>query len=499
MVNIIQHKLAFSDDILNLCWSFEPHPLSSKLWLTIQNVCKDIIQHGNQRDWRWMRTFIIPSTIWYKDVGAEADEPQYDIWHKEYTQRSPRTPTSPRNLERKSYLYYRLLHIVDIQSVSELKSLEQRLSTVANKDKTSWNTLIRYEMERDYQYDFVRQDSIAIPNAILPKYTFQSLTENSSPSAAFNSHRFYDHNQYLPELILLAHIVDDEFQKSIQKIFNIDKHVNVGYIGDEKQKDTFMVKYVRGPVKTMERAISKADTDYFDEEFPTSACILDVNRCALVFNDIKSLLFALGLFRNKVKYYQSGNVIGIVRDKNRFKDYINQVQYADIKLNLVIKGKQNNIIGEVQFLLQTMLDFRKKAHNLYSIERQKEYLEHSVSLILPTLLDPVKTLWIAANMDDVNGLVDLMVVRNKTENDLMRHGFYRESILHGICTKGNQKTFTFLQSIVNEQLFIECLLLQNNYNKTSIEYAVENGHIPMIKGEYLRWIKLKINIKTMTT
>ena len=69
--------------------------------------------------------------------------------------------------------------------------------------------------------------------------------------------------------------------------------------------------------------------------------------------------------KNKVNYYQSGHIIGIVRDKNGFIDYVQDgVQYADIKLNVLIKGKHNNnIIGEVQFLLIVMKEFKDKAHN----------------------------------------------------------------------------------------------------------------------------------------
>ena len=103
----------------------------------------------------------------------------------------------------------------------------------------------------------------------------------------------------------------------------------------------------------IERARAKAQNDYANENYPASACILDFNRCCLIFNDISTLLAAIKLFVNKVNYYQSGSIIGIVRDKNGFIDYVRDgTQYADIKLNVLIKGKHNNIIGEVQFLLK---------------------------------------------------------------------------------------------------------------------------------------------------
>ena len=41
------------------------------------------------------------------------------------------------------------------------------------------------------------------------------------------------------------------------------------------------------------------------------------------------------------------HIIGIIRDKNGFIDYIRDgPQWADIKLNVLIRVKHNNIIGD---------------------------------------------------------------------------------------------------------------------------------------------------------
>merc|ERR1712087_738347 len=114
-----------------------------------------------------------------------------------------------------------------------------------------------------------------------------------------------------------------------------------------------------------------------------SACVIDFNRCALIFEDISALLRGLKLFVNKVKYYQSGNIIGIARDKNGFIEYLKEAQYADIKLNVVIKGKHNSIIGEVQFLLRAMREYKDKAHNLYAIQRNEDAFKVSITPTLP--------------------------------------------------------------------------------------------------------------------
>ena len=75
---------------------------------------------------------------------------------------------------------------------------------------------------------------------------------------------------------------------------------------------------------------------------------MDLNRCSLIFQDITSLLEALSLFVNKVHSFQTGAIIGIVRCKNGFSEYVKQAQYADIKLNVMIRGPKANLVGEVQ-------------------------------------------------------------------------------------------------------------------------------------------------------
>ena len=112
-----------------------------------------------------------------------------------------------------------------------------------------------------------------------------------------------------------------------------------------------------------------------------------------------------------IYHYQSVHIIGIVRDKNGFIEYIRDgVQYADIKLNVLIKGKHNNIIGEVQFLLNVMKEFKDKAHNLYAIQRREEAITNSVSKILPLLMDTKTRLFISAINGNVTELCKVFMI-----------------------------------------------------------------------------------------
>eukprot|EP01083_Nonionella_stella_P073837 199931_1 len=476
MIHIINQKLAFSDDLLNLCFHFELHDgkdiLSTKLWHALSKTCTDIIQNGNKKQWFWLKTFILPSTVWFikiKNVVQEHGESKQDEALTEETDESC------------TYLYYELLKLVEGQAKEQLNTLACNLNELANKNKDDWNALVKWEIpDADKDIKQPRQDKV--PNAIIPRYTEKELSEQGSSSSSFNSHTFYDYYEYLPQLVLLAQIVDDEFQNSVQKIFNIDKKIKQGTI--EGGDGDGVIHYMRGPVKLIERARSKAQNDYYGQTYPTSASVIDMNRCGLVFNDISTLLRALQVFTDKVKYYHSGNIIGIVRDKNGFKEFIKETQYADIKLNVLIKGNTtaNNIIGEVQFLLRTMKQFKDKAHNLYSIQRNEEYMENSVSVILPKLLDEDKQLFIAANMGDIKSICNLMVLNNKSNEEIMKiDEVSGESILVNICSFGHEKIFKFIKSSMPSDLFIGRLFSRNRYNESPIEVAVRKQQILLVQ------------------
>ena len=50
------------------------------------------------------------------------------------------------------------------------------------------------------------------------------------------------------------------------------------------------VSYQSGPLKRIERCVAKAETDYSDAKYPTSAKILDIIRCACVYDNCDDLV-----------------------------------------------------------------------------------------------------------------------------------------------------------------------------------------------------------------
>merc|ERR1712228_1157764 len=219
------------------------------------------------------------------------------------------------------------------------------------------------------------------------------------------------------------------------------------------------------------------------EPYPASACVIDFNRCALIFDDISSLLRGLKLFVNKVKYYQSGNIVAIARYKNGFIEYLKEAQYADIKLNIVIKGKHNSIIGEVQFLLRAMKEYKDKAHNLYAIQRKEDTIKSSVSATLPILLNQQKEIMEVACSGNVKKMCSLMIRQNKGIKDLMFvDKKSKNTVFHKVCTLGHLKLLLFLESMMDQNEFIDHIFQpckSNDYKP--IEYAVRQSQSLIVK------------------
>ena len=101
----------------------------------------------------------------------------------------------------KHYLYFELLRLADNESVEQTKELDKNLKVIADKNIDDWEQMVKWELPK--KYEKVRQD--VVPNGIVSQYTYSQLSESSG--STFNSPKFYDYNQYLCQLVLLAQIV----------------------------------------------------------------------------------------------------------------------------------------------------------------------------------------------------------------------------------------------------------------------------------------------------
>ena len=98
------------------------------------------------------------------------------------------------------------------------------------------------------------------------------------------------------------------------------------------------------------------------------------------------MLAGMDLFQEKIKT-KDYCITEVARVKNGFFEYSHEnASYCDIKFNVDIVGRKYNVIGEMQFLIKKMFDYKKIAQSLYSIERTNELVDN-LSVILSIKLD----------------------------------------------------------------------------------------------------------------
>merc|ERR1712228_202801 len=144
-------------------------------------------------------------------------------------------------------------------------------------------------------------------------------------------------------------------------------------------------------------------------------------------------------------------------------------------------GKHNSIIGEVQFLLRAMKEYKDKAHNLYAIQRKEETVRTSVSPTLPILMDLQKEIVGIACSGDVKKMSSLMILQNQSIKDVMFVGPTKETVFVPICQFGHYKLLKFLESMMSQKEFIDYMFFSQLYDIKPIEVAVGDSNSMIVK------------------
>eukprot|EP01083_Nonionella_stella_P267754 904665_1 len=466
MIDVINKRQAFSDDILNLALDYSIKKalkslngtgegdanneeidrdtvIATDLWQCIYNTCIEIITNKKHKklEWFWLKTYLLSSTIWLRQFKDK------------------------RNNNELNSLYFELLDIVGAQALAQIDVyLKQPFQQVADDNISDWNALCAFDVEIEHKGD-ARQD--AIEHGHKSQYTRDILGKKCVSIDPFNAFNHYDTRQYLSALVLTAQMVNSEFQKDIAKIFEINMKTSVG---------KFNAVYKEGPVKLLSRCQAKAEVDYKNEKFPTSAHVLDINRCSLIFEDIGAMLKGLKLFDDAVRNHKENDICitQIIRNKNGWKEYSHaNPTYADIKFNVVIQGEYHSIIGEVQFLLRSMMQFKNVQHPLYSIQRKKEFIT-SMGDILPFLTDIPKTLNVNATLGNVNGLCDAMVTQHLDVEDIVSKQ-YKNNIFDTLCISGHLRALRFLMDVMPGDLLLYRLTNKDDFGRPFLAQVAGTG------------------------
>ena len=445
-IQSIESRTAYSNDVLHIAYFFEVNekkirPTETVLFKAIERTVKEILEDTtNKRDWFWLQSFLLTSPIWYEKQD----------------------PTDAKS----GLLWDLMFEWVDTETKRQSAILSVPMRKIEETDEKEWQKLISYDIPS--KYAVVRQD--AMKRGLRAEHSIEELIQTVSLSASFNPIAHHNLQQYLTKLVMVAHECDDGFQREIQRMFNID----TGTMENKEMK----VLYQRGPVKRLERCYAKCQSDYRDEQFPTAAHLLDIIRCSLTFDDVSSMLKGMEYFQQLI---QSGKfcVREVVRVKNGFKlEYTHEkATYTDIKFNVLVSidGKAHDIIAEVQFLFKRMLEYKKIAHSLYSIERTSEFVDN-MTKVLPIKTDQLKQLFIQSAKNNLQGFTDLMVTYGLDSEQLLKLNQRRQSILTPICAKNSAKLLHYLMRVVSKDSIRKRLVHQDADGSYPLRQAVEKNH-----------------------
>eukprot|EP01083_Nonionella_stella_P255556 876990_1 len=447
LIRSIEEKTAYSDDMLYIAFYYEVHinkklPTHTVLYAAIKKAVIGILSDTtNKKNWFWLKQYLLKSSIWYFRMDPKDEKSQF--------------------------IHYCLFEWLQHETTKQSKILSQPMRAMEDAHASEWNRLIQFDIETPFDGLSVRQD--AIDGGFKSEYTKEHLTQTVSLSATFNPLLHYDLSQYLTKLVLICHEANDAFQSEVQRIFAIDK--------ETKRNKTLKVAYQRGPVKRLQRCYAKCQSDYRDEAFPTSAHVLDIIRCSLVFSDVPAMLDGMRLFEQKIKENDhGGNIVQVVRVKNGFAAYTHDTaSYTDIKFNVIVRGTEYNVIGEMQFLIAEMLNFKKIGHSLYSIERTKEFVD-DLSAVLPVKLNFNKQLFIHSARNNLNGVTDLMVTHAFNTKLLLQMNQKNQSIFTSICAANGVKLFKYLIKIIPPMALKERLVFPDQSGSYPLLRAITNNH-----------------------
>ena len=296
-------------------------------------------------------------------------------------------------------------NVVEKELIDQKKFIRDSIINESNKNSEAWKKLCQLPIKefsssltiwdknniRDRKRKIGKEKNIW-NQMVMGKNIAQTTIDNLpfDNVNGFNGIKAYDYNVYLSKLLISAYQIDIPFQQCCKHMFN-----------NLRTKYNIANFYSPAPVKTKQRSIVKTELDYSDSnkyEWPFSSNLLDLVRCSVVFNNVNDLINAIEIFDKMVNENQNDKnkrqsatlqlycVQKILRIKNSFKtnfgncNNINDIElkyfdYTDVKFNVLIEYKDIQLIGEIQFLVQFMLDAKKITHSVCGFVRKQDLFE----------------------------------------------------------------------------------------------------------------------------
>ena len=220
-------------------------------------------------------------------------------------------------------------------------------------------------------------------------------------------------------------------------------------------------RFQSAAIKSYDRCLVKSNTEYSNESFPSSACILDFLRCSVTYKNVSHLLQNINQFVKKINNNEINCISKILCVKNGFKDiltwnrssnnYLNDCQYIDVKFYLLFNGKSNtgSMIVEVRFLLEFLINAKKMGHKYYAIKQKAIYIDSIESVIYKNNI----------NCEAYSSKI-MTIINDSDINRLSKELFYLPNIVFSMKTRYGRPILWDVEKRKDSKmynLFLNCL------------------------------------------
>ena len=253
-------------------------------------------------------------------------------------------------------------NIIEAQLLKQKEYIRDEIIKLENEWSKDWEAVKNIQSLNTGRDINIQQNTLEY--GIPCKYENQLELPKSGVNQ-FNGAQIYDEYEYLTALLIRSHLINPSFQKSCKNIFS------------KKYDGCF---YTPGSVKLRGRCIVKARIDYNDKPWPKTSNILDFLRCSIVCDNPKILNQVIQDFIDLINKNNDGSIKKILRIKNGLENVssnmnLKQFTYGDIKFNVLVQFRDQQLIGEVQFIPKFMLEAKKIGHSFYAFQRRQEYYQ----------------------------------------------------------------------------------------------------------------------------
>lgn len=345
---LLKRKMPINDDLLVLCFEYckltylkanskksnilnnilgsKNATIMSDFITVLQNISKECLDaeyesEAKVRNYQWFKQYLSDSNIWMMETGTNEQNPAKD--NTTLSDKAVKTKNNNETKEKEkktddddekeskqqqakrvrySLVYDYLEDTVDHALKQQKQFIHDNTLEEEKLGEEIWHELLNIEDYKSNKYKDIRQD--CIDNGVKSDFTEAQLWEiainiDNTNFDAFNIMT----KSHLNKCLVTAQSLNFQFQNDVEKVFH--------KINDSVYFQTAMVKLE-------ERSLVKANVDYAQRPFPSSAAIVDYVRCSVTFDTAPELVEAIKIFKEKVKNKQAGCIVEIVRVKNSF-------------------------------------------------------------------------------------------------------------------------------------------------------------------------------------